>query len=146
MSLRLHRLCVACATGAALALVAAACGGRSAGNPAPVPVVHVTERDFAIKAPHHVKAGIVRFVTTNTGPVSHELLLVRAPHGRLPMRTDGLTVDEEVLGRRIVLAFEPDGPGGVRARQVRLAPGRYVLICNMAGHYMSGMSSPLLVR
>jgi uncharacterized cupredoxin-like copper-binding protein len=28
---------------------------------------------------------------------------------------------------------------------VHLAPGRYVLFCNMTGHYMGGMHSTLVV-
>jgi uncharacterized cupredoxin-like copper-binding protein len=127
----------------ALTLTLAACGGHSV---APTRVFQITERDFAIQAPHELKAGPVRFVVTNHGPVSHELIVVRTPEGRLPLRKDGFTVDEEALVSDTLGALEPAGPGGRRELDVRLSPGRYVLICNMAGHYLSGMSSPLLVR
>jgi uncharacterized cupredoxin-like copper-binding protein len=89
---------------------------------------------------------VVRFLVTNKGPVSHELLLVRMPRGGLPMRHDGLTIDETALEPSIVGVLEPAGPGGSRGFQVRLEAGRYVLLCNMAGHFMSGMSSQVLVR
>jgi uncharacterized cupredoxin-like copper-binding protein len=141
MSLRSQWRCGACA---AVVLTAAACGG--AGGVAPVRLVHVTERDFQIRAPLVLRAGAVHFVVRNTGPVSHELILVRAPHGRLPMRSDGLTVDEEALTPRVVGVLEPAGPGNSRDLRVRLVAGRYVLFCNMSGHYMSGMSASLLVR
>jgi uncharacterized cupredoxin-like copper-binding protein len=143
MSLRLLHRCAACA---ALALTSAACGAARAGSPASVRLAHVEERDFAIRAPHLLKAGVVRFLVTNKGPVSHELLLVRIPRGGLPMRHDGLTIDETALEPSIVGVLEPAGPGSSRGLQVRLEAGRYVLLCNMAGHFMSGMSSPLLVR
>ena len=142
MSLRQCLGALPCAA-AALMLTLAACGGHAA---APTRVVQITERDFAIRAPHELKAGLVRFVVTNHGPVSHELIVVRARDDRLPLRQDGFTVDEEALASRTLGALEPAGPGSRRELDVRLSAGRYVLICNMAGHYMSGMSSPLLVR
>jgi uncharacterized cupredoxin-like copper-binding protein len=125
-------------------LTAAVGGGTSVGSPAPVRIVLVKERDFVIRTQRVLAAGTVRFVVKNGGPVSHELILVRAPSGRLPVRADGLTVDEEMLKPRIIGTLEPAGPG-TRDLQVRLEPGRYVMFCNMAGHYMSGMSMRLLV-
>ena len=59
-------------------------------------MIAVTERDFAIVAPKVLPPGDVVLRVANKGPVAHELLVVRAPSGSLPMRTDGLTVDEEV--------------------------------------------------
>ena len=135
----------ACLAVAALALAATACGGR-AERPSAAQIVKVTERDFAIKAPHVVRAGTVRFVLTNDGPVSHELIVVRAPKGRLPLRKDGFTVDEAALEAQTVGALEPDGPDTTRSLDVLLRPGHYILLCNMAGHYMGGMSSRLVVR
>lgn len=118
-------------------LVLVACGGNSALS---TRVVQITERDFTIRGPHELRAGLVRFVVTNQGPVSHELIVVRAAHGRLPMRKDGFTIAEGALESRTVGALGPAGPGSRRNLDVRLRPGRYVLFCNMAGHYMSGMS------
>jgi len=144
MSPRLLRRCAACVATVALVLTATACGRHV--DASGVRVVKVTERDFAIKAPHLLRAGTIRFVVTNDGPVSHELILVHAPHGRLPLRDDGFTVDETLLESRIVGTLEPAGPGTTRSLRVRLTPGRYILLCNMAGHFMGGMSSRLLVR
>jgi uncharacterized cupredoxin-like copper-binding protein len=124
--------------------IAGSGGGARAVTSAPVRVINVKERDFNIRAPRVLRAGTVRFVVKNTGPVSHELILVRAPSGRQPMRADGLTIDEDALEPQILGALEPAGPG-TRELQVRLKPGRYVMFCNMAGHFMSGMSIRLLV-
>lgn len=144
MSLRQYLNGLTCATAALLlTLSLAACGGHSA---APAEVVQITERDFAIRAPHELRAGPVRFVVTNDGPVSHELIVVRTTDSRLPLRKDGLTVDEEALASRTVGILDPAGPGSRRELDVRLRPGRYVVFCNMAGHYLSGMSSVIRVR
>jgi uncharacterized cupredoxin-like copper-binding protein len=109
-------------------------------------VVTVTERDFAISLPGAVKAGDVVFRVQNKGPDAHELLVVRAPSGRMPMRSDGLTVNEEKLLGREVGVLEPAEKNAVREMHVRLKPGRYVLFCNMSGHFMGGMHKTLLVR
>jgi uncharacterized cupredoxin-like copper-binding protein len=104
-------------------------------------VLSITESDFAIRAPHDVPAGDVLVVLKNKGPVSHELLIVRAGKtNRLPLRADGFTIEEESLDRRLVIAIEPAGPG-VRDAVVHLAPGRYILLCNMAGHALAGMQT-----
>jgi uncharacterized cupredoxin-like copper-binding protein len=127
-------------------LFAAGCGGAHRGASAATPVVAVNERDFAISSPGVVKAGTVVFRVDNKGPDAHELIVVRAPSGRLPMRSDGLTVNEEHLLPREVGALEPAETNVVRNLRVRLKPGRYVLFCNMSGHFMGGMHKTLLVR
>jgi hypothetical protein len=142
--LRPGRACLTALLGVVV-LSAASSGGAGAVSSPSVRIIHVKERDFVIRAPRVLQAGTVRFVVKNTGPVSHELILVRAPGGRLPMRADGLTVDEDALEPVKLGALEPAGPG-TRDLTVRLKPGRYVMFCNMAGHFMSGMSIQLLVR
>jgi uncharacterized cupredoxin-like copper-binding protein len=106
-------------------------------------VVSITERDFRISAPAWIHAGTVRLRIHNLGPDTHELLIVRAPAGRLPLRADGLTVDEEEIHSSV---FEGQERGKTGELRVRLAPGRYVLLCNMAGHYLAGMRRTILVR
>jgi uncharacterized cupredoxin-like copper-binding protein len=55
-------------------------------------------------------------------------------------------VDEEALEPRILGMLEPGAPGDVRTLRVHLSPGRYVLFCNMSGHYLGGMRRTLVVR
>jgi uncharacterized cupredoxin-like copper-binding protein len=137
-----RRLAAACTGAAAIGLAAAACGGTHRA----VPVVSVTERDFKIRAPHVVPAGDVRIVLHNRGPVSHELLIVRASRGRLPIRADGFTIDEDALDRRLTGVIEPERPGTHSSVLVHLVPGRYILLCNMSGHAAGGMLTSFRVR
>jgi uncharacterized cupredoxin-like copper-binding protein len=109
-------------------------------------VIAVAERDFSILLPRVVKSGDVVFRVQNRGPDAHELIVVRAPRGRMPMRSDGLTVNEEQLQPREVGVLEPAETNAVRDLHVRLKPGRYVLFCNMSGHFMGGMHQTLVVR
>jgi uncharacterized cupredoxin-like copper-binding protein len=112
-------------------------------------VVRVTLKDFRIKISRsRVPAGHVRLVVKNRGPDTHELMVARtgAP---LPLRADAITVDEEALEPVTVDEVEGEPRGAVHVLRLKLRPGRYELLCNMAGHYLGGMPTPggeLMVR
>ncbi|MDX6631143.1 MAG: hypothetical protein QOH00_3389 [Gaiellales bacterium] len=139
---------VARAALAALALVTVACSSSSQGGGA-APHAHelsVKVRDFAIKAPEQLTAGNVVLRVRNAGPDTHELILVRADGQALPLRPDNLTVDEDALQARTIGILDDDHPGTQRVWELDLAPGRYVLFCNMSGHYLGGMYAHVVVR
>jgi hypothetical protein len=124
-------------------LVAPACSANEPVAEAGRTLVHVSERDFRIAVtPNHVPAGDVLVVMRNHGPDTHELIMVRS-RSRLPLRRDGLTVDEDALSA--VASVEGAGPGHVGQVRLHLAPGHYELFCNMAGHFMAGMHAELVV-
>jgi uncharacterized cupredoxin-like copper-binding protein len=127
-------------------LFASACSaGLDTGALSQTTLVRVTERDFQISAtPNHFAAGDVQLVLRNKGPDTHELILVRS-RGRLPLRPDGMTVDEQRLSVLAVGSIEGIGPGSEGRVHLHLAPGRYELFCNMAGHFMAGMHAELVV-
>ena len=134
------------ALGLLVLLVATGCGQTGSHSAPGSSVIAVSERDFAVTAPKSLDAGDVVFRVHNRGPDAHELLVVRASSGGLPMRSDGLTVDEESLQRREVGVLEPAEVNTVRDLRLHLTPGRYVLFCNMSGHYIGGMHRLLVVR
>lgn len=143
-------LLLPCAVLFGLALVVAALVHASHGTTARAAsggqVVRVNERDFRISVtPAVVEAGDVVFRITNHGPDAHELIVVH-DDGGLPLRSDGITVDEEALTKRIVDSLEPAAAGKTRELRVRLAPGRYTLLCNMFGHFMGGMHATVVAR
>jgi uncharacterized cupredoxin-like copper-binding protein len=108
--------------------------------------VAVYERDYRINAGRQpVAAGPVTLVVRNGGPDMHELIVVHDRGRRLPLRSDGLTVDEDAVASAKVGNLEPAEPG-VRTLHLRLAPGRYIMFCNMAGHELAGMHTELVVR
>jgi hypothetical protein len=112
----------------------------------PEPSVRVTERDFHIRAPKRLPDGDVVLRVKNRGPDDHELLVVRTGGDELPMRKDGLTVDEEALEDQTVGVLEAGMPGSVRRLRLHLRPGRYELFCNMSGHYLGGMEAEVVVE
>jgi uncharacterized cupredoxin-like copper-binding protein len=136
---------------AALTVVCAgvfAVAGGAANRPADAraSTLAVAERDFHIAAPTEVRAGHVTLRVHNKGPDSHELIVIRLAGAALPLRRDGLTVDEDAVEHETAGALEPGQPGATRKLELRLDAGRYELLCNMSGHYMGGMHSILVVR
>jgi uncharacterized cupredoxin-like copper-binding protein len=129
----------------AAAFFLTACGSRLAA-PTPGRVLDVTERDFSIKvSAHKLIPGDITLRVANRGPDAHELIMVRSDKAQLPLRSDGMTVDEEGLEKATVGVFEPGEPGSVRELHVTLTKGRYVLLCNMSGHFMGGMETTVNV-
>jgi uncharacterized cupredoxin-like copper-binding protein len=128
-----------------VASLAGGCGGGGTAVSANGTVVGVNEHDFHITAPTQLKAGNVVFRVQNNGPDQHELIVVRVSGPQLPFRPDGFTVNEEAVQHAEPGSLEPGQPGSTRDLQVHLAVGRYVLFCNMAGHYLGGMHTDLLV-
>jgi hypothetical protein len=131
---------------AALACVPiAGCGGSHA-HAGTSRTFAVTERDFHIEAPTSLPSGTYTFAVANQGATDHELIVASTPNGSLPLRPDGLTIDEEAIEPREPGSLEPASGGARRALTVHLTPGRYVFFCNMEGHYMAGMHAELVVR
>jgi uncharacterized cupredoxin-like copper-binding protein len=135
---------------AALLIAVLVAGGiaslRAHASSSSAPVVRITERDFRFKAPRRIAAGEVSLRVHNVGPDTHELLLVRLRNGKLPLRRDGMTVNEEALEPLHPVTVEGMERGKTREVRAHLQPGRYVLFCNMAGHYLSGMHAQVIVR
>jgi uncharacterized cupredoxin-like copper-binding protein len=132
--------------GLALAACVAASGcGNAAPGQTRTTVIGFTEHDFHIAGPERVPAGLVTVRVHNAGPDTHELIVVRSAADTLPLRADGLTVDEERLQRVTPGKVEAVPPGHNGETRLRLRPGHYLLFCNMAGHFRGGMHRELVV-
>lgn len=92
-----------------------------------------------------VKAGKVDMVVTNAGSLKHELVVMKtdAPADQLPMNSKGTRTQE---GAADVGEVENLAGGKTESKTFDLQPGNYVLICNLPGHYMMGMRTPLKVN
>ena len=155
------RVFAMCALLACLVAAVAFIGIGSSANASPTgTLIGISERDFHISATTaHVSAGDFVLRIHNNGPDQHELIIAPVHRGRvpggsydrtygfgdLPLRSDGLTVDEEAIHNSEVASVEPRQPGATEYLKLHLAPGRYVLFCNMEGHFMSGMHTILKV-
>jgi uncharacterized cupredoxin-like copper-binding protein len=145
---------ISCRTRCGLAVCAVAlllvsgCGSTAiAGAPVAGTLVGVTEHDFHIATTiASVPTGEVNLRIQNQGPDEHELIVAPVRKGGLPIRSDGFTVNEEAIQSSEPGSITPQQPGGTEYLRLHLAPGRYVLFCNMEGHYMAGMHTELVVR
>ncbi len=97
-----------------------------------------------------VKAGSVTFEAKNEGAVPHELEVFSIGEdvdiAALPVEAS--KAEAEQAGAEEIGEIEPeDLPGGGEAEATfDLEPGRYLLICNIAGHYEQGMYAELTVE
>jgi uncharacterized cupredoxin-like copper-binding protein len=85
-------------------------------------------------------AGVVSFKVTNTSKDTvHEMVLfyLADPSKPLPYKADETKVDEDKAGYKgEVEELDPGKSGTLTAA---LQPGKYLLACNMPGHFAAGM-------
>jgi uncharacterized cupredoxin-like copper-binding protein len=137
------------------------CGGDSGTTAtktsaeASAPREDVTLVDFSMTdSPQSAKAGEIRFYAKNTGKSLHELVVVKsdANPGDLPVYGANDTPAEgHVVGDvdedKITSEGEVEDiePGSAKDATFVLAPGHYLLICNLPTHYGLGMRTALTV-
>lgn len=97
--------------------------------------------------PRTVPAGEVTFAVTNASKTMvHEMVLapVKNVSTPLPYDTASQKVDEDAAGHLGEVAELEPGQNG--ALTMSLKPGRYMLYCNIAGHYALGMWTLITVK
>lgn len=92
-----------------------------------------------------ISAGEFRFELSNADGVPHDFVVVRtdAPAASLPV-VDG-RVDLAAAGDYVGAITAVDPGGTATSDRIDLAPGNYVLFCNLPGHYNGGMYYQLSV-
>jgi uncharacterized cupredoxin-like copper-binding protein len=106
--------------------------------------VKMDEYDF-IPQDATAKAGQTTLEAVNVGEIPHELVLAKSnlEPAKLPTTSNG-EVDEEALD---TVGEAPDvAAGDTGSFAANLEPGSYVMICNLPGHYSSGMYGSLTVK
>jgi uncharacterized cupredoxin-like copper-binding protein len=88
-----------------------------------------------------VRAGRVRIVVRNLGRLTHSLQVVRTGSFAVKLRLRGDKAVATPVAAPVLLR-----PGAVRSFVVRLAPGSYLLLDNLPGHYRNGTSVAIAVR
>lgn len=127
-----------------VALVSAACSSSDPTGTAGDGTIVTTEKDFEINLEESsTPAGSVTFAITNEGPSTHELVVLRTDLADDALPVDGSTVSEE--GIDLVDEAEDIASGADISLTVDLTAGSYVVLCNIEGHYASGMHASLTV-
>jgi uncharacterized cupredoxin-like copper-binding protein len=94
-----------------------------------------------------VPAGEVTFAVTNDSKAMvHEMVLAPVKDVNTPLPYDQASqrVDEDAAGHLGEVAELPPGQNG--ALTMTLRPGKYLLYCNIAGHYALGMWTVITVK
>lgn len=88
------------------------------------------------------KSGKVSFDADNVGKLPHELVVLKTdqPAGSLKV-TNGQVSEKDSVG-----AIRDVNAGQSKSDSLDLKPGKYVLICNLPGHYQAGMYTSLTVK
>jgi len=93
-----------------------------------------------------VKAGSVTIDAPNDGKVEHELMLLKTniDPAKLPTASDGGVEEKlhEVAEENGEIEAEA---GETKSGTFRLTPGKWVMFCNLPGHYAQGMYGSLTV-
>lgn len=94
------------------------------------------------------KAGPTTIEAINEGAVEHELVVFKTDMNpaKLPTEANG-EVEEEKMDKVAESAGEiPDVEAGeTKTEEFKLTPGKYVIFCNLPGHYAAGMYGTLTV-
>ena len=124
-------------------LIVGACGSTDSDT-----TIRVNEDEWSLKPDAVTTAvGAVVFKVVNMGKDEHELVVLRTSlsPNELKMQVDQDKVDEEASGERVG-EIEDVGPGETKTATFELTAGRYVLLCNIPGHFTSGMVAALEVK
>lgn len=114
---------------------ASGAGGGGGGT-----TVNITETEFKIEADTtSAPAGQVTFNIKNNGTIAHEFVVVKTDDAAsaLPVASGVSEVNEDQLNG--IDEKEDIAPGTSVTLTVNLEAGHYALICNVEGHYASGM-------
>jgi uncharacterized cupredoxin-like copper-binding protein len=131
----LRRVILAAALVGGVVVLASAGGAVPAVADTAAQTVRVTLDEFTLRpVPRSTSSRRVTFVARNAGTITHELVVIRttkAP-GKLPL------VGSRASERGRVGEISSIAPGKTKRLTLTLASGKYVLICNLRGHYLAG--------
>ena len=103
----------------------------------------VSLREWAlVPSPAGATAGAITFTVRNGGKTRHEFVVIRTnvPADKLPVK-NGRASEKGQKGEIGNL-----NPGATKRLTLTLAKGKYVLICNLSGHYQAGQHASFTVR
>jgi len=117
--------------GASIAVAASA-------SPATAPSIALTEWKVILTGT--IKAGKTKVTIKDVGVAAHEFLVFKSDRdpSAYPVDKAG-NIEEEGVGVTLISDGENIDPGGTQTRTIDLAPGTYLFVCNIPGHFKAGM-------
>jgi len=91
-----------------------------------------------------VREGKVTFEVRNDGTMSHQLFVIKndLPPEQLPVANGSIVLSQV----NVVRSVQAVAAGSTAELSFDATPGKYVLVCNVPGHYQQGMASAFLVE
>ena len=96
--------------------------------------------------PGSVKAGRITFRVHNAAKTErHEVIVARVDDPKGPLPYD--EAKHRVIESKLQALGEASDikPGATKSLTLTLKPGKYVMLCNLRGHYKAGMATPFEV-
>jgi len=132
------------AAGAQATAVPTASAASTSASPATGPAVSLTEWKVIVAGT--IKSGKIDLAISNIGAIPHELLVFKSNRDPSAYPTDAAgNIKEEGAGVALVSDGDNIDPGGSQARTISLAPGKYLFVCNIPGHFKAGMFAVVTV-
>jgi uncharacterized cupredoxin-like copper-binding protein len=128
----------------ALALLVVSCAEPAESAPSDSQVVaELADYKITVNVPS-VKAGKVKIGVRNVATMEHSFQVLKTdlPHDKLPV--DGASAKAKEDGKVGEIASIAAGKSA--AVTLDLVPGKYVFMCNVAGHYQLGMHTGFTVE
>jgi len=127
-------------------LLLVACGGPSVSastSTGSQVIVEMTDYKVATNLPS-VKAGTIKIGVRNLASMEHNFEVIKTDLAADQLPVDPASAKAIDVGKVGEIAKIPGGTSA--AVTLDLAPGKYVLICNIAGHYQLGMHTGFIVE
>ena len=125
----------------AAAMAVGAVGALAAGSQTSAKTVKVVLKEWTVTPSlKRVPAGSVTFVVTNTGKVGHELVVIKTNKAPKALPMNGSQASETGAKGEVEVKS-----GQTKRLTLKLKAGKYVLICNLPGHYKAGQTAAFQV-
>lgn len=111
--------------------------------------INVTAKEMVLQlSSATAPAGWVEFVVKNEGQKPHEFVVLKNEYTAKKLPLKGGNLAEDVKGLKNVGEINESKltSGATQTLQLNLTPGRYLLVCNLPGHFQAGMKTEFTVK
>lgn len=118
-------------------------------NTAKVTKINVTAKEMVVLVPlATAPSGLVEFVVKNEGKKPHEFVIFKKNllNKKLPLKGTSLDEDSPGLKNLGEISESKLQSGTTQTLKLKLTPGRYLLVCNLPGHFQAGMKAEFIVK
>ena len=113
---------------------------------APAAAPSVTLSEWKVVVSGTIKAGNTNLEIKDAGVAAHEMLVFKSDRkpSAYPLDKAG-DIIEDGAGVDLISDGENIDSGGTQTRTLDLAPGTYLFVCNIPGHFKQGMYATVIV-